>query len=98
MELIYTWVYQPDFETNSATPGKIFEHFPLYTCPDTKEGLEIITLNQEARSNRTAGASHLTVNVDADFPVSRTQDIFEDAHGFTYRSVRFCDLDRICDK
>jgi len=91
-------MYQPDFETNSATPGKIFEYFPHYTWPDTKEGLKIITLNQEARSNRTAGTSRLMVNVDADFPISRTRDIFEDARGFTYKSVRFCDLDRICDK
>jgi hypothetical protein len=28
----------------------------------------------------------------------RTQEIHEDHQGFTYRAVRSCDLNRICDK
>ncbi len=29
---------------------------------------------------------------------SRVADMFTDAQGFTYQTVRLCDLDRICDK
>jgi hypothetical protein len=35
---------------------------------------------------------------DADARFTTTQEIFRDAFGFTYHSVRFCDLDRLCDK
>jgi hypothetical protein len=35
---------------------------------------------------------------DADSRFTTTQEIFKDAFGFTYHSVRFCDLDRLCEK
>jgi len=35
---------------------------------------------------------------EARSPVTHTQDLFVDAHGFTYESIRFCELDRLCDK
>ena len=35
---------------------------------------------------------------DRDPEIVHAVDILEDAHGFTYRSVRSCDLDRISEK
>jgi len=35
---------------------------------------------------------------DAHPRYTHTQDVLVDARGFTYTSVRFCDLDRIRDK
>jgi hypothetical protein len=37
-------------------------------------------------------------NSDEDPRVNRMQETFMDAFGFTYHSVRFCDLERISDK
>lgn len=33
-----------------------------------------------------------------DLPATQTSEILVDARGFTYKSVRFCDLERISDK
>ena len=35
---------------------------------------------------------------DKDLPATQTSEILVDARGFTYKSVRFCDLERISDK
>jgi len=35
---------------------------------------------------------------DAISRITPSHEIFRDARGFTYTSVRLCDLDRICDK
>jgi hypothetical protein len=60
--------------------------------------LKIITDNPKAKGGKIVGASAMAVNADVCTLITRTQEIYEDARGFTYTSVRFCDLDRICDK
>ena len=35
---------------------------------------------------------------DKNLPATQTSEILVDARGFTYKSVRFCDLERISDK
>jgi len=61
-----------------------------------------MTLHHPAtRAGKTAGDGHGAVSAveeDAHSRSIQTQEIFKDARGFTYKSVRFCDLDRICDK
>ncbi len=64
--------------------------------PDTP-----MTKNTRSNSSNTAIESRVpgqTNPAGADYPVTRSRDIYEDARGFTYQSVRFCDLNRICDK
>ena len=40
----------------------------------------------------------LVNQLDGESRNARKPEILEDARGFTYQSVRSCDLDRICDK
>jgi hypothetical protein len=96
--IIYIWVYQTVFETNSATPGKIFEYYPLYPAQIHRGGLKIITENPKAKGGKIVGASAMAAHADVYSMITRRQETYEDARGFTYTSVRFCDLDRICDK
>ena len=68
------------------------------------------TLYREYRSDkdidthiRTMGLTLETLTalvnkLDTESRPRGTQEILEDAHGFTYQSVRSCDLDRISDK
>lgn len=37
-------------------------------------------------------------NADANSRITLTREILTDALGLSYRSVRFCDLDRFCDR
>jgi hypothetical protein len=58
---------------------------------------------KKARHIRSMGAilAAMTVMVDRRHQDSGTAcvaDIFTDAQGFTYQTVRSCDLDRLCDK
>jgi hypothetical protein len=58
---------------------------------------------KKARHIRSMGSilSAMTTMVNRphkDSGSSRTADVFTDAKGFTYQTVRSCDLDRICDK
>lgn len=68
------------------------------------------TLYQECRFDqdkathiRTMGLTLATLTdlvngLEHDSRTQPTPEIIVDAHGFTYQSVRFCDLDRISDK
>ena len=52
---------------------------------------------------RTMGLTLATLTAlvntpDKDLRATQTSEILEDARGFTYKSVRFCDLERISDK
>lgn len=90
-----------DFATGFATTGKIFEYPSLYTCTNTKESLKITPHHPETKAKKTVKDAQGAANAVQAYVNSRiieTQEIFEDARGFTYKSVRFCDLDRICDK
>jgi hypothetical protein len=40
----------------------------------------------------------LVNRLDQESENCHSQDVLKDARGFTYERVRFCDLDRICDK
>ena len=55
----------------------------------------VSSTSNAACKNRVPGR---TDYADADSPVTCCRDVYEDAQGFTYKSVRFCDLNRICDK
>jgi len=85
---------------------------PLEECRKLARVLakKIEMLNRECRSERensmhirTMGLTLATLTAlvntpDKDLPAIRASDILEDARGFTYKSVRYCDLERICDK
>lgn len=91
---------------------RMSEKNPLEECRSLARVLvkKIEILNRECRSEhektmhiRTMGLTLATLTAlvntpDKDLPATRTSDIFEDARGFTYKSVRYCDLERICDK
>lgn len=91
---------------------RVSENNPLEECRNLAHVLakKIEILNRECRSEheksmhiRTMGLTLATLTAlvnthDKDFPATRTSDILEDARGFTYKSVRYCDLERICDK
>jgi hypothetical protein len=51
-----------------------------------------------AIASALAGLSVLVNRFDQESITPHTQDIFTDARGFTYQTIRFCDLDRISDK
>jgi len=58
---------------------------------------------KKARYIRSMGSilSAMTAMVNRlhkDSGSARVADMFTDAQGFTYQTVRLCDLDRICDK
>jgi len=46
----------------------------------------------------TAHTLHDDLKSDTNSRITHTQEIYEDAQGFTYQSVRYCDLDRFRDK
>jgi len=51
-----------------------------------------------AMASTLAGLSVLVNRLDQEPGNKQTPDIFTDARGYTYQAVRFCDLDRTCDK
>jgi hypothetical protein len=69
-------------------------------------GVENIILdNQKGKvseaidDNRMATRSlHDTLKSDTNPPITSMQEIYNDAQGFTYQSVRYCDLDRFRDR
>jgi hypothetical protein len=91
---------------------RVSENILLDECRSLARVLakKIEILNRECPSEReksmhirTMGLTLATLTAlvntpDKDFPATRTSDIVEDARGFTYKSVRYCDLERICDK
>jgi hypothetical protein len=65
----------------------------------------IITDNQNVMVSNVVDAGHVAAQAiymdlkgDANSPITPLQEIHKDAQGFTYHTVRFCDLDRIRDK
>jgi hypothetical protein len=91
---------------------RMSEDNPLEECRSLARILakKIETLHRECRSDndksmhiRTMGLTLATLTTlvntpEQDSRAPPTSDILEDARGFTYRSVRFCDLERISDK
>ncbi len=91
---------------------RVSENILLEECRSLARVLakKIEMLNRECRSEHeksiSIGSMGLTlatltalVNTpDKELPATRTSEILEDARGFTYKSVRYCDLERICDK
>jgi hypothetical protein len=73
-------------------------------CSDAGGVDNIITDDPKGKAGKTFGhatkAAHAAYDAkaDANSRITPTQEIFEDARGYTYRSVRYCDLERICDK
>ena len=58
---------------------------------------------QKATHIRTMGSilaalTSLVKRIEDDSRIMNRPEVFEDARGFTYHSVRSCDLDRLCDK
>jgi hypothetical protein len=51
-----------------------------------------------AMSTRLNALDALLNRLDQEPAAAPAMDVMEDALGFTYRSVRFCDLERISDK
>jgi hypothetical protein len=45
-----------------------------------------------------AALSVLVNRLDRGSPDAHAPDVLKDAQGFTYQTVRSCDLDRLCDK
>jgi hypothetical protein len=90
-----------DFATEFATTGKVFEYASLYTCSDTPGALKILPHYPKTSAEKAVADTHPAVHVltaDDSPLIIYSQEIFKDARGFTYKSVRFCDLDRICNK
>jgi hypothetical protein len=90
-----------DFATDFATTGKVFQSSFLYTCSDTEGAFKITLHHPATKAGKTAIDGHgavIAVQEDVHSRSIQTQEIFKDPRGFTYKSVRFCDLDRICDK
>jgi hypothetical protein len=90
-----------DFASDFATTGKVFQSSFLYTCSDTEGAFKITLHHPVTKAGKTAGYGHGAVSTVEEDVHSRNipaQEIFKDARGLTYKSVRFCDLDRICDK
>jgi hypothetical protein len=68
------------------------------------------TLYRECRNDREktthirtlgsilAAITSLVKRLENDSRIVNRPDVFEDALGYTYHSVRSCDLDRLCDK
>jgi hypothetical protein len=97
-----------------ATPGKRWkpDDNPFEECKSLVKVLakKTETLCRECRSDkdkathiRTMGLTLATLTdlvnrLDHDSRTRSTPEIIVDAHGFTYQSVRSCDLDRISDK
>jgi hypothetical protein len=85
---------------------------PLAECRDLVRALarKTETLYRECRSDHEVAAhiktmgltlstlTDLVNQIDSESRSTRKPEILEDARGFTYQSVRSCDLDRICDK
>ena len=64
-----------------------------------------MTDTRKGKGGKTAGDAYPAaysvsddVRADTNSRVSRTWGILTDAPGLPYQSVRFCDLDRFCDK
>ena len=97
-----------------ATPARRWrpDENPFEECKSLVKVLakKTETLCQECRSDkdkathiRTMGLTLATLTdlvnrLDHDSRTRSTPEIIVDAHGFTYQSVRSCDLDRISDK
>jgi hypothetical protein len=97
-----------------ATPVKRWkpDENPFEECKSLRQVLSKKTkpLSRECRSDkvkathiRTTGSPLATLTdpvnrPDHDSRTWSTPEIMVDAHGFTYQSVRSCDLDRISDK
>jgi len=52
----------------------------------------------QAMGSTLAALTTLVHRLDQEYGNSPARDILKDARGFTYETVRSCDLDRICDK
>jgi len=64
-----------------------------------------MTDTRKGKGKKTAGEAYPAAcsasddaRADTNSRVTRTRAILTDAPGLPYRSVRFCDLDRFCDK
>jgi hypothetical protein len=51
-----------------------------------------------AMASTLANLTTLVHRFDQEYGNSQAPNILKDARGFTYETVRSCDLDRICDK
>jgi len=61
--------------------------------------------NRKGRAKKAVDDAHKAAHTayddardGANSRVTRTRGILTDAQGISYQSVRFCDLDRFCDK
>ena len=52
----------------------------------------------QSMGSTLAALTTLVHRLDQEYGNSPARDILKDARGFTYETVRSCDLDRICDK
>ncbi len=98
--------------TKTAVQQRESENNPIEECRNLARVLakKIGSLTSEYRFEhdnsvhiRTMGLTLATptalVNTsDKDLRATQTSEILVDAHGFTYQSVRSCDLERISDK
>nr|WP_321353277.1 hypothetical protein [uncultured Methanoregula sp.] len=57
-----------------------------------------IAVHIRTMGSTLASLTDLINRLDRESRPSHAPEILEDAHGFTYESVRSCDLDRISDK
>jgi hypothetical protein len=64
-----------------------------------------MTYNRRGNAGKTVGDAHNAAHTfchdekaDANSRIALSREILTDALGVSYQSVRFCDLDRFCDK
>jgi len=63
-------------------------------CPSEKDKI----IHIRSVGSTLAALTHLINTLDPEEPNCHVADILEDARGYTYHSVRSCDLDRLSDK
>jgi hypothetical protein len=82
-------------------PERFLNPPPSIPASILKGDLKILPHHPKTKAEKTLIDSPFVVHeltADAHAWITPAQEIFKDARGFTYKSVRFCDLDRICDK
>jgi len=66
---------------------------------DREYPVDPVTANHiQTMGSTLVALTDLINRLDRQSQTSHTPEIFKDARGFTYHSVRSCDLDRISDK
>jgi hypothetical protein len=63
-------------------------------CPSNQDKI----IHIRSMGSTLAALTHLVSKLDPEVSACHVADILEDSMGYTYHSVRSCDLDRLSDK